>query len=153
MCGWFVSVYFLRKVYETLIVIVSFWHAQCVVDSLDACRSVAQVNTTIDEAPRDLDTIHYNLLRRANERSDDVRLIVSRAIEWLGGALRPISLSQLIEAVQIEIGYALPIRVNDNLSVVTPDDMLMLCGNLIKIDDRMARMGLGHPTVRVRVPT
>ena len=106
----------------------------------------------IQEAPKDLETIHYNLLRRPSERSEDVRLIVSRAVRWLGGALRPMSHSQIIEAVQIEIGKSLPLHLNDDLAVVTPEDMLMLCGNLIKIDDRTARLGLGHPTVRVRVP-
>ncbi|KAF8557508.1 hypothetical protein OG21DRAFT_1505234 [Imleria badia] len=126
----------------------SFWHAQCVVDSLEVCRSVAQVNVMIREAPTDLETIHYNLLRRVNERSEDVQLIVSMAIRWLGGALRSLSLSQIIEAVQIELGHTPPLRLNDDLTVVTPDDMLMLCGNLVKIDDRTARLGLGHPTVR-----
>ncbi|KAF8128750.1 hypothetical protein EV363DRAFT_1340503 [Boletus edulis] len=126
----------------------SFWHAQCIVDSLEVCRSVAQVNIMIREAPTDLETIHYNLLRRVNERSEDVQLIVSMAIRWLGGALRPLSLSQIIEVVQIELGHTPPLRLNDDLTVVTPEDMLMLCGNLVKIDDRTARLGLGHPTVR-----
>ncbi|KAH0831130.1 hypothetical protein J3R83DRAFT_13697 [Lanmaoa asiatica] len=99
-----------------------FWHAQCIVDSLEVCR--------------------------VNERSEDVQLIVSMAIRWLGGALRPLSLSQIIEAVQIELGLTPPLRLNDDLTVVTPEDMLMFCGNLVKIDDRMARLGLGHPTVR-----
>jgi hypothetical protein len=106
----------------------------------------------VRDAPEDLETIHYNLLNRVNERGEDVRLIVSMAIRWLGGALRPLSLSQIIEAVQIELGHTPPLRLNDDLTVVTPEDMLMLCGNLIKIDDRTARLGLGHPTVRVRVP-
>lgn len=106
----------------------------------------------IREAPRDLEIVHYDLLRRVNERSEDVQLIVSMAVRWLGGALRPLSLSQIIEAVQIELGHTPPLRLNDDLTVVTPEDMLMLCGNLVKIDDRMTRLGLGHPTVRVRVP-
>jgi len=126
----------------------SFWHAQCIVDSLEVCRSVAQVNGMIREPPTDLETIHYNLLRRVNERSEDVQLIVSMAVRWLGGALRPLSLSQIIEAVQIELGHTPPLRLNDDLTVVTSEDMLMLCGNLVKIDDRTARLGLGHPTVR-----
>lgn len=129
----------------------SFWHAQCVVDSLEICRSVAQVNTMIREAPRDLETVHYNLLRRVNERSEDVQLIVLMAVRWLGGVLRPLSLSQIIEAVQIELGHTPPLRLNDGFTVLTPEDMLMLCGNLVKIDDRMARLGLGHPTMRVSV--
>lgn len=107
----------------------------------------------IREAPTDLETVHHDLLRRVNERSEDVQLIVSMAIQWLGGALRPLSLSQIIEAVQIELGHTPPLfRLNDDLTVVTPDDMLMLCGNLVKIDDRTARLGLGHSTVRVRAP-
>lgn len=106
----------------------------------------------IRDPPRDLETMHYNLLSRVNERSDDVQLIVSMAIRWLGGALRPLSLSQIIEAVQIELGHTPPLRLNDDFTVVTPEDMLMLCGNLVKIDDRLSRLGLGHPTVRVRVP-
>lgn len=130
----------------------SFWHAQCVVDSLEVCRSVAQVNIMIREAPTDLQVIHRNLLSRVNERSEDVQLIVSMAVRWLGGALRPLTLSQIIEAVQIELGHTPPLCLNDGLTVVTPEDMLMLCGNLIKIDDRTARLGLGHPTVRVKAP-
>ncbi|KAG8216011.1 hypothetical protein J3R82DRAFT_8004 [Butyriboletus roseoflavus] len=126
----------------------SFWHAQCIVDSLEVCRSVAQVNDMIRDVPRDLETIHYNLLNRVNERSEDVQLIVSMAIRWLGGALRPLTLSQIIEAVQIELGHTPPLCLNDDWTVVTPEDMLMLCGNLVKIDDRLARLGLGHPTVR-----
>ncbi|KAG9313778.1 hypothetical protein JVU11DRAFT_6138 [Chiua virens] len=129
----------------------SFWHAQCIVDSLAICRSVAQVNEMLEEAPKDLETVHYNILRRVNERSEDVQLIVSMATRWLGGALRPLSLSQIIEAVQIELGHTPPLRLNDDLSVVTQNDMLMLCGNLIKIDDRLARLGLGHQTLRVKV--
>lgn len=134
-------------------VLNSFWHAQCIVDSLEFCRSVAHVDTTTTESPKNLDTVHYNLLRRVDERGEDVRLIVSRAVRWLGGALRPMSLSQIIEAVQIELGRTPPLSLNDDLSVVTPDDMLMLCGDLIKMDERTARLGLGHPTVRVRIPT
>ena len=148
-CGVVSVVSLVRSPDGLLITSISFWHAQCVVDSLEVCRSVAQVNVMIREAPTDLETIHYNLLRRVNERSEDVQLIVSMAIRWLGGALRPLSLSQIIEAVQIELGHTPPLSLNDDLTVVTPEDMLMLCGNLVKIDDRTARLGLGHPTVRV----
>ena len=54
----------------------------------------------IREVPTaDLETAHYNLLRKVNEGSKDAQLIVSIAVRWLGAALRRPSLSQIIEAV------------------------------------------------------
>ncbi|KAF9224833.1 hypothetical protein BS17DRAFT_879644 [Gyrodon lividus] len=90
--------------------------------SLHACRSVGQVHTIIRDLPKDLDAVYENILHEV--------------------------LSQVREAVKIELGHTAPIHLNDNLTIVSEEDMMYVCGNLVKLDNYTRVLGFGHPTVR-----
>ncbi|KAH7882982.1 hypothetical protein F5I97DRAFT_161722 [Phlebopus sp. FC_14] len=122
----------------------SFWYAQCQLDSLHACRSVGGVCAIIENLPLDLDRTYDNILFGVNEMSKNVRTIVQLTLRWLGGALRPLTISQVIEATQIEIDKSV---LNHNLTVVSEEDLLFLCGDLIRLDDQTTGIGLAHRTV------
>ncbi|KIJ16375.1 hypothetical protein PAXINDRAFT_168510 [Paxillus involutus ATCC 200175] len=126
----------------------SFWYSQCILDSLHACRSVGQVIAITKKLPKDLDTVYEDILHEVHDRTTDVKTIVQMAVRWLGGTLRPLTLSQLAEAVKIELGHTTPIHLNDNLAIVSEGDMTYICGNLVKYDQRTRFIGLGNSTVR-----
>ncbi|KAF9219531.1 hypothetical protein BS17DRAFT_789189 [Gyrodon lividus] len=126
----------------------SFWYSRCALDSLYICATVGQVHSMVNDLPKELDCIYDNILREVDKRSTDARTIVQMAVRWLGGTLRPMSISQVIDAVKIELGHTAPIHLNDNLTIVSEGDLLMICGDLVRLDERTAGMGLGHSTVR-----
>jgi hypothetical protein len=125
-----------------------FWYSQCALDSLYVCATVGQVHEMVAALPEHLDSLYNNILRGVHKRSTDAKTIVQMAVRWLGGTLRPMSMSQIIEAVKIELGATI---LNDDLTIVSEGDMLMICGDLVRLNERTASFGLAHSTVRVSV--
>jgi hypothetical protein len=109
------------------------------------------VQKIIDTLPKDLDDAYLNILRELDERTPDIKTIVQMAVHWLSGALRSMTISQVIDAVRIELGHNPPLSLNDNLTIVCEEDMLYVCGNLVQLDKRTRDLGLSHSTVRVSV--
>ncbi|KIK93867.1 hypothetical protein PAXRUDRAFT_785769 [Paxillus rubicundulus Ve08.2h10] len=65
----------------------------------------------------------------------------SLAVRWLGGTLHPMSISQVIKAVKIELRATI---LDDDLTIVSEGDSLMICGDLVRLDERTPSVGLGH---------
>jgi hypothetical protein len=66
---------------------------------------------------------------------------------WLVAALEPLNLSQLAEALSIEIGNT---ALNWKLSVMSPTDLLEICSSLVSFDERTGIVTLSHYSVQVK---
>ncbi|KAG1780716.1 hypothetical protein EV702DRAFT_1194187 [Suillus placidus] len=69
------------------------------------------------------------ILQEIEEAGPDRRSIVERTLMWLVAALEPLSLSQLVEALSIDIRST---TLNQKLSVMSPRDLLETCSCLVK---------------------
>ena len=66
-----------------------FWTAPCQVDLLNECRSVRSLQNIIRNLPTDLPGPYHAILKHVDKMTEDARLILQRALRWLGGSLRP----------------------------------------------------------------
>jgi hypothetical protein len=108
---------------------------------------VQGVSDSLKSLPKGLYETYDRILQEIEEAGPDRRSIVERTLMWLVGALEPLTLSQLVEALSIEIGST---ALNKRLSVMSPTDLLEICSSLVNFDQRTNIVTLSHYTVRVR---
>jgi hypothetical protein len=65
---------------------------------------------------------------------------------WLAGALSPLTLDQLNEAIMIEVGQS---NLNPKRGVIDPMDIMTACGSLVTYDEKTGVVALSHYSVKV----
>lgn len=119
----------------------------CQLDAISACRSVKGISDSLKSLPKGLYETYDRILQTVEEAGPDRRSIVERTLMWLVASLEPLDLSQLVEALSIEIGST---TLNQKLSVISPTDLLEICSFLVSFDERTRIVTLSHYSVRVR---
>lgn len=119
----------------------------CQLDAISACRTVQGISDSLKSLPKGLHETYDRILQEIEEAGPDRRSIVERTLMWLVAALEPLNLTQLVEALSIEIGCT---ALNQKLSVMSPTDLLEICSCLVSFDERTGIVTLSHYSVRVR---
>ncbi|KAG1723030.1 ankyrin repeat-containing domain protein [Suillus paluster] len=122
-----------------------FSWVQCQLDAISACRSVKGISDSLKRLPKGLYETYDRILLEIQEAGPDRSSIVERTLMWLVAALEPLHLSQLAEALSIEIGST---TLNQELSVMCPTDLLEICSSLVSFDKRTGVVTLSHYSVR-----
>ncbi|KAG2748818.1 ankyrin [Suillus brevipes Sb2] len=104
-----------------------FRWVNCQLDAISACRTVQGISDSLKSLPKGLYETYDRILQTVEEAGPDRRSIVERTLMWLVASLEPLNLSQLVEALSIEIGST---TLNQKLSVITPTDLLEICSFL-----------------------
>ncbi|KAG2337043.1 hypothetical protein BDR05DRAFT_805213 [Suillus weaverae] len=110
-----------------------FRWVNCQLDAIRACRSVQGISDSLKSLPKGLYETYDRILQEIEEAGPDRRSIVERTLMWLVAALEPLSLSQLVEALSIDIRST---TLNQKLSVMSPRDLLEICSCLVSFDER-----------------
>ncbi|KAG2106634.1 ankyrin repeat-containing domain protein [Suillus discolor] len=122
-----------------------FRWVECQLDAISACRSVKGISDSLKSLPKGLYETYDRILQAIEEAGPDRRSIVERTLMWLVASLEPLNLYQLVEALSIEIGST---TLNQNLSVMSPTDLLEICSFLVSFDERTCVVTLSHYSVR-----
>lgn len=98
------------------------------------------LNEALEVLPHGLFETYDRILTNIDD--DDVHY-VERALKWLMGTERPLSLGELAEAVAINPAKN---RLDTSERLIEHDDILRLCGSLVRINE--GRIVLAHFSVK-----
>jgi hypothetical protein len=92
--------------------------------------------------PRDLDETYERILLRIPEHD---QTLAKRAMMWLVFSLRPLKLSELAEAVVVEIGN---FKLDPEDRLRDREDVLTVCGSLVTYIEKTEEVVLAHHSVK-----
>ncbi|KIJ08962.1 hypothetical protein PAXINDRAFT_172692, partial [Paxillus involutus ATCC 200175] len=122
-----------------------FRWVQCQIDTLAKCPSAGEMRTTLKSLPSGLDETYERILRTI-DRHESQRTLVKRALVWLVAALRPLRLSDIMEALKIDLER----RILDDDIVPTHEIVLLdACGSLVTHNIKTDIVSLSHFSVKV----
>ncbi|KAH7926877.1 hypothetical protein BV22DRAFT_318170 [Leucogyrophana mollusca] len=122
-----------------------FRWVQCQLDAILACRTVKGIRDALGNLPRGLYETYDRILLGIEEKESEDSRIAQQSLVWLVGAVTPLTLSQLAEALKIE--YDSP-YLNDELGVINPSDILDVCGSLVDYNTATDIVVLSHYSVQ-----
>ncbi|KAF8208286.1 ankyrin repeat-containing domain protein [Mycena galopus ATCC 62051] len=105
-----------------------FLLAKLHIETLQTKTTVRAVRETLKILPADLDHTYDTVLQRIDSQDEDG--LANRVLLWISNAKRPLSVSELQEALAIEPG--IPALDTENLPCV--DIILAVCGGLVVVD-------------------
>ncbi|KAG1833679.1 hypothetical protein DFJ58DRAFT_847761 [Suillus subalutaceus] len=123
----------------------------------DICAHIAEQLTTQSRLSRLSETLRTAILetllkkakgmiiRSIEERGHDDGPISKSCLLWLAGALSPLTLDQLNEAIMIEAGQS---SLNMDLGVMDPMDIVVACSSLVTYDEATGVVSLSHYSVK-----
>ncbi|KAF9230090.1 hypothetical protein BU15DRAFT_69495, partial [Melanogaster broomeanus] len=121
-----------------------FRWVQCQLDRLSGCRAKSNIQEVLATLPSGLYETYDKILSDINRKEFD-RQIAKSILLWLVGALMPLSLNLLVEAVTFDIQRSDTFRGFEFLS---NDDVLDVCGSLVSYDKKSDRVSLSHFSVK-----
>jgi ankyrin repeat protein len=99
-------------------------------ETLQTKNTVRAVRDALKTLPADLNHTYEAVLRRIDNQNEDDRYLANRVLLWISNAKRPLSISELQEALAIEPGT--PALDADSLPDI--DIILSVCGGLVVVD-------------------
>ncbi|KAF9233917.1 ankyrin repeat-containing domain protein [Melanogaster broomeanus] len=121
-----------------------FRWVQCQLDRLNDCRTDGDIRTVLDTLPTGLFETYERILSAIEEKEFD-GAVASRALMWLVAALEPLTLSQLGEALKLELGRP---TLNNDIAPMHDIDILDICGSLLSYDEKSGIVFLSHYSVQ-----
>ena len=96
------------------------------------CRSRHQVMEQLTRLPKDLNETYDRILGRIQEqdREDAVKLF-----QWLAFSIRPLKLSELAEAIQVDFKSQYLPWFNSNRRYDDAEDILRVCSGFVSMND------------------
>ncbi|KAF9236863.1 hypothetical protein BU15DRAFT_49547, partial [Melanogaster broomeanus] len=124
-----------------------FRWVQCQLDRLSGCRTKSNVQEVLATFPSGLYETYDKILSDINEKEFDTQIVKS-VLLWLVGALEPLSLGLLVEAVTFDI---LRSKTFSGFKILSNDDVLDTCGSLVSYDKKSGHVSLSHFSIKVSV--
>jgi ankyrin repeat protein len=115
----------------------------CQMDFLCECSSDRDRREALEKLPPDLPSSYLRILERANKASSATQSLVSRTLQWICYAKQPLSTSQFLQALSIQIGDT----DFDPSAKPTEDDVLHWCSSLVRLNKSLERIEFAHFTV------
>ncbi|KAF9228827.1 hypothetical protein BS17DRAFT_212555 [Gyrodon lividus] len=122
----------------------TFRWTQCQIDALSHCTSVEQIQTILESLPIGLDETYERILVMIDGKEFEWRLIRS-ALVWLVASLRPLRLSDIIEALKIDLEKQ---TFNDDIGPMNGTVLLDACRSLLTYNEETGTVTLSHFSVK-----
>ncbi|KAL5324553.1 hypothetical protein ACEPPN_009099 [Leptodophora sp. 'Broadleaf-Isolate-01'] len=116
----------------------------CQIDHLCQLPTDKARSKALDQLPRGLSETYEQILGRILERHEDVHDLVSRTLQWLAFAERPLGWRELSEALSITPGDT---QLEPD-SIVSEDEILRWCSSLVRRQATGNGIELAHYTVK-----
>lgn len=118
---------------------------QCQLEEIMVCPRDIDIKKALDNLPEGLYETYDRIICAINQRGRGYAQIAQNCLLWLAGALTPLTLDQLNEAMMIEIGSS---SLNPDLGVRNPMDIVVACGSLVTYDEATGVVSLSHYSVK-----
>ncbi|KAG1804443.1 uncharacterized protein BJ212DRAFT_1394146 [Suillus subaureus] len=122
-----------------------FRWVQCQLDEIVACKRLVDIKEALDNLPAGLYETYDRIIQTIKQRGRSDDKIAQNCLLWLAGAFTPLTLDQLNEAMMIEVGKS---KLNPNLGVMDPLDIVAVCGSLVTYDEKTGVVALSHYSVK-----
>ncbi|KAJ7291088.1 hypothetical protein C8J57DRAFT_1704769 [Mycena rebaudengoi] len=113
-------------------------------DSLSTKITVRAVREALKGLPKDLDGTYDEAMQRIAQQSEDDRNLALQILSWISNAMRPLSASELQEALAVRLGT----MVLDIDGLPDMDIMLSVCAGLVVFDQSGKIVRLIHYTAQ-----
>ena len=128
---------------------IRFHWVRCQLDTISECTTEKAIELALTALPKDINETYERILLRIIGRGEEIANTAEKILTWLVGAMRPLTLSELEEAIIIEPGM---VELNTSSRLIDPSDILTICGSLVEefLDENgLSIVRLSHYTVRV----
>ena len=122
---------------------------QCQLDNICACRTPAGIRDALVHLPKGLNETYDRIIAKVMERGPEDIAIALKTLMWLVGALKPLTVQQLADAMLI--GREGPTVSHDH-RLFDAREVLDVCGSLVHYNQETHEVILSHYTVQVRYP-
>ena len=130
-------------------VIPRFHWVRCQLDVISKCTTEKAIDLALTTLPKDIYETYERILLKIVGEGEEIASTAEKILTWLVGAMRPLELSELEEAIMIEPGM---MKLNTSSRLIDPSDILTICGSLVEDfvdEDGLQIVRLSHYTVRV----
>ena len=128
-----------------------FHWVRCQLDTIINCSTERAIEGALGTLPKDLNETYKRILLKIINEGEETANAAEKILMWLVGAIEPLTLLELEEAMMIEPGN---MGLNTSLRLIDPTDILTICGSLVEgfsdIFDQQ-RVRLSHYTVRASI--
>ena len=127
---------------------IRFHWVRCQLDTINKCTTEKAIDSALKTLPKDIDETYERILLKIIGEGEEISNTAEKILVWLVGAMRPLKLPELEEALMVEPGM---VELNTSARLIDPNDILTICGSLVEeFSDRNGlRVRLSHYTVRV----
>ena len=128
--------------------VIRFHWVRCQLDTINRCTTEKAIESALTTLPKDINETYERILLKILGEGEEIASTAEKILTWLVGAMRPLELSELEEAIMIEPGMA---ELNTSSRLIDSSDILTICGSLVEefSDWNGLRVRLSHYTVRV----
>ena len=124
-----------------------FRWVQCSIDALDRCVTRKEVRNALDSLPKGLNETYERILLAVDTGTSAGKL-TRQALVWLVAALRPLRLSEIMEALSINLQTR---TLDSDIGPMHSGALLDACGSLVTYTERTGIIILSHSSVKVNV--
>ena len=128
-----------------------FHWVRCQLDTISKCSTEKAIEVALGTLPKDLNETYKRILVKILNEGEETAKIAEKILMWLVGAVQPLGLPELEEAIMIEPGNK---ELNTSLRLIDPTDILTICGSLVEeFEDKYDghRVRLSHYTVQASI--
>ncbi|KAF8446306.1 ankyrin repeat-containing domain protein [Boletus edulis BED1] len=121
-----------------------FRWVQCSIDTLDRCVTRKEVHNALDSLPKGLDETYERILLAIDMETLSGRL-AQRALVWLVAAQRNLRLTEITEALSINLKTR---RLDPDIGPMHSGALLDACGSLVTYSEKTGIIILAHFSVK-----
>ncbi|CAL1703640.1 unnamed protein product [Somion occarium] len=122
-----------------------FRWVQCQLDFMSTCRTRKGIQEALRNLPSGLFETYERILTAIDAEGPEVSNIARSVLMWVVGAIRPLKLTELNEAIMVVRGRY---SVDEDVGVFEATDILDICGSLLHHSPKIGRVTLSHFTVK-----
>ncbi|KAF9056902.1 hypothetical protein BDP27DRAFT_1433254 [Rhodocollybia butyracea] len=121
-----------------------FRWVQCQLDSLVYCRTAGAVKEALANLPKTLYETYEHILYSIDAKGPTEARTARQILQWIiGSTVRPLTLTEINSALQIEIGQP---KLNEDFCLFDEEEILSICKSLVMCNSGV--VSLSHFTVK-----
>lgn len=117
-------------------------------DRINKSLTPGNAKNILANLPKRLNSVYERILRSIEDGGEESAEIARRTLLWLVSATRPLTLSELREAIAIDTAIS---TLSNDLLVFNEDVILEICGSLVNYDRESQIVTLSHYSVKVNL--
>lgn len=125
-----------------ILIVARFLWVSCQLDQLARLHTTTDIHAAFNSLPRGLYRTYHRILENI---PPEYEIYASRALRWVAYAAAPIRLDELIEAIAVNEGSSKSLE--DLRKLMIPQDIIQICGSLLRYSDFTETMSLVHTSV------